>query len=136
VAFNIQRAMATYRKVNGDSKVPTIVNVRDVLEFATVSGAANAGLLSKIGTITPGKEADIVTIRTDDINLYPSNHAIGTVVGAADIRNIDTVIIGGKVRKFRGKMTGLSMEKFRQLVDESRNYLFAKAGYKLDVFSS
>jgi 5-methylthioadenosine/S-adenosylhomocysteine deaminase len=136
VAFNIQRAMATYRKVNGDSKVPAIVNVRDVLEFATVSGAANAGLVGKIGTITPGKEADIVTIRTDDINLYPSNHAIGTVVGAADIRNIDTVIIGGKVRKFRGKMTGLSMEKFRQLVDESRNYLFAKAGYKLDVFSS
>jgi len=119
VAFNVQRAMATYRKVNGDSKAPALVNVRDVLEFATISGAANAGLLSKTGTITPGKEADIVTIRTDDINLYPSNHAIGTVVGAADIRNIDTVIIGGKVRKFRGKM-GVNMEKLRQLVDESR----------------
>jgi cytosine/adenosine deaminase-related metal-dependent hydrolase len=136
VAFNVQRAMATYRKVNGDTKAPSGVNVRDVLEFATVSGAANAGLLSKIGTITPGKEADIVMIRTDDINLYPSNHAIGTVVGAADVRNIDTVIIGGKIRKFRGKMTGVSMEKFRQMVDESRSYLFNKAGYKLDVFSS
>jgi 5-methylthioadenosine/S-adenosylhomocysteine deaminase len=136
VAFNIQRAMVTYRKVNGDSKAPALVNVRDVLEFATGSGASNAGLLGKTGTLTPGKEADIVMIRTDDINLYPSNHAIGTVVGAADIRNIDTVIIGGKVRKFRGKMTGVSMEKFRQLADESRSYLFAKAGYKLDVFSS
>src|SRR5262245_27282352 len=134
VAFNVQRALATYRKVNGDSKAPGIVNVRDVLEFATISGAANAGLLSKTGTITPGKEADIVTIRTDDINLYPSNHAIGTVVGAADIRNIDTVIIGGKVRKFRGKMS-VNMEKFRQLADESRNYLFAKAGYKLNILS-
>ena len=74
-------------------------------------------------------------IRTDDINLYPSNHAIGTVVAAADIRNIDTVIIGGRVRKLRGKMMGVNMEKFRQLADESRNYLFAKAGYKLDIFS-
>ena len=88
------------------------------------------------GTLSPGKEADIVMIRTDDINVYPSNHAIGTVVNAADVRNIDTVIIGGKIRKFRGKMAGINMEKFRQLADESRNYLFAKAGYKLDIFSS
>src|SRR5438105_14417665 len=112
------------------------MNGRDVLEFATVSGASNAGLLHKCGTLTPGKEADIVIIRTDDINVYPSNHAIGTVVAAADIRNIDTVIIGGKVRKFRGKMAGVNMDKFRQLADESRNYLFDKAGYKLDIFSA
>jgi len=136
VAFNIQRAMATYRKANGDTNAPPIVSVRDVLECATVSGAANAGLLGKCGTLTPGKEADIVMIRTDDINLYPSNHAIGTVVAAADVRNIDTVIIGGKVRKFRSKLVGVNMEKFRQLADESRNYLFGKAGYKLDIFSS
>jgi len=75
-------------------------------------------------------------VRTDEINVYPSNNAIGTVVAAADIRNIDTVIIGGKVRKFRGNLIGINMEKFRQLADESRNYLFAKAGYKLDIFSS
>jgi 5-methylthioadenosine/S-adenosylhomocysteine deaminase len=136
VAFNIQRALATNRRSNGDAKAPAIVSVRDVLECATVNGAANAGLLDKCGTLTPGKEADIVMIRTDDINLYPSNHAIGTVVAAADIRNIDTVIVGGKIRKFRGKMPGLNMEKFRQLADESRNYLFSKAGYKLDIFSS
>ena len=136
VAFNIQRAMATYRKANGDTNAPPIVSVRDFLECATVSGAANAGLLGKCGTLTPGKEADIVMIRTDDINLYPSNHAIGTVVAAADARNIDTVIIGGKVRKFRSKLVGVNMEKFRQLADESRNYLFGKAGYKLDIFSS
>ena len=101
-----------------------------------MSGAANAGLSDKCGTLTPGKEADIVMIRTDDINLYPSNHAIGTVVNAADVRNIDTVIIGGKLRKRAGRLVGLSMEKFRQLADESRSYLFKQAGYKLDIFSS
>ena len=57
------------------------------------------------------------------------------IVAAADVRNIDTVIIGGKIRKFRGKMIGVNMEKFRQLADESRNYLFGQAGYKLDIFS-
>ena len=135
VAFNIQRAMATYRRSTGDANAPAMVSVRDVLECATVNGALNAGLLDKCGTLTPGKEADIVMIRTDDINLYPANHAVGTVVAAADVRNIDTVIIGGKIRKLRGKMVGINMDKFRQLADESRNYLFAKAGYKLDIFS-
>jgi 5-methylthioadenosine/S-adenosylhomocysteine deaminase len=136
VAFNVQRAMATYRKANGDRQPPALVGVRDVLECATVSGAANAGLSDTCGTLTPGKEADIVMIRTDDINLYPSNHAIGTVVNAADVRNIDTVIIGGKLRKRAGRLVGLNMEKFRQLADESRSYLFTQAGYKLDIFSS
>ena len=106
VAFNIQRAMATYRRSNGDAERAGPVGVRDVLECATVGGAACAGLLDKCGTLTPGKEADIVIIRTDDINLYPSNHAIGTVVAAADTRNVDTVIIGGRVRKLRGRMVG------------------------------
>ena len=56
-------------------------------------------------------------------------------MAAADVRNIDTVIIGGRIRKLRGRMAGVNMEKFRQLADESRNYLFTKAGYKLDIFS-
>src|SRR5262245_17428328 len=135
VAFNIQRALATNRTANGDKSAPAPVSARDVLECATVNGAANAGLLGKCGTLAPGKEADIVMIRTDDINLYPSNHAIGTVVAAADIRNIDSVIIGGKIRKFRGRMPGVNMDRFRQMADESRAYLFMRAGYKLDIFS-
>ncbi len=136
VVFNIQRAFATNRKVNGDANPPRPVNVRDVLECATVNGAACAGLLDKCGTLTPGKEADIVMIRTDDVNLYPSNNAVGTVVAAADTGNVDTVIIGGAIRKFRGKMTRVNLSKFRQQVDESRSYLFEKAGYQLDIFSA
>lgn len=135
VAFNVQRAMATYRRAHGEAKAPALVGVRTVLECATVGGAACAGLLDRCGTLTPGKEADIVMIRTDDINLYPANHAIGTVVLAADTRNVDTVIVGGRVRKLRGRMAGVNMEKFRQMADESRNYLFKQAGYTLNVFS-
>jgi 5-methylthioadenosine/S-adenosylhomocysteine deaminase len=135
VAFNVQRAMATYRRANGDAKAPAPVGVRTVLECATVGGAACAGLLDRCGTLTPGKEADVVMIRTDDINLYPSNHAIGSVVLAADTRNVDTVIIGGRIRKLRGRMAGVDMNKFRQMADESRTYLFARAGYTLDILS-
>jgi 5-methylthioadenosine/S-adenosylhomocysteine deaminase len=136
VVFNIQRAYATNRKVTGDPNPPKLVNVREVLECATVNGAACAGLSAKCGSLSPGKEADIVMIRTDDFNLYPSNNAYGTVVAAADIKNVDTVIIGGVIRKAGGKMLGVNWAKLRAQIDESRNYLFQKAGYKLDIFSA
>jgi 5-methylthioadenosine/S-adenosylhomocysteine deaminase len=136
VVFNIQRAFATNRRVNGDPNPPKLVNVREVLECATVNGAACAGLAARCGTLTPGKDADIVMIRTDDINLYPSNNAIGTVVAAADIKNVDSVIIGGVIRKSGGKMIGVNWPRLRQQIDESRSYLFEKAGYKLDIFSA
>jgi 5-methylthioadenosine/S-adenosylhomocysteine deaminase len=136
VVFNIQRAFATNRRVNGDANPPKLVNVREVLECATVNGAACAGLSPKCGALSPGKEADIVMIRTDDINLYPSNNALGTVVAAADIKNVDTVIIGGVIRKSGGKMIGVNWPVLRAQIDESRNYLFQKAGYNLDIFSA
>jgi cytosine/adenosine deaminase-related metal-dependent hydrolase len=135
VAFHIQRAVATNRKLNGDTNPPAPVSVRDVLACATVNGAACAGLSDKIGTLAPGKEADIVMIRTDAINLYPSNNALGTVVAAADRSNVDTVIIGGRVRKYRGRVVGLDMVSLKAMIDESRNHLFTAAGYRPDIFA-
>ena len=109
VALYIQRAVAQNRKFSGDQNPPKPLMVRDVLHCATMGGAHCAGLDDKIGSLTPGKEADLLMIRTDDINLYPSNNAIGTVVQAAERSNIDTVIIGGRVRKYRGRVVGLDM---------------------------
>jgi cytosine/adenosine deaminase-related metal-dependent hydrolase len=63
-----------------------------------MAGARCAGLDDKVGSLAPGKDADLLMIRSDDINLYPSNNALGTVVQAAESSNIDTVIIGGRVR--------------------------------------
>jgi cytosine/adenosine deaminase-related metal-dependent hydrolase len=134
-AFHIQRAVATNRKLNGDANPPAPVSMRDVLTCATVNGAACAGLSDKIGTLAPGKEADIVMIRTDAINLYPSNNALGTVVAAADRSNVDTVIIGGVIRKQHGKLVGVDMARFKKMADESRAYLFGKVGYKPDIFA-
>jgi 5-methylthioadenosine/S-adenosylhomocysteine deaminase len=135
IALYSQRALATSRKLAGDANPPAPVSVRDALRCATVNGAACAGLSDKIGTIAPGKEADLVMIRTDAINLYPSNNAIGTVVAAADRSNVDTVIIGGVLRKAHGRLVGVSMERFRKMADDSRAYLFAKVGYKPDIFA-
>jgi len=131
----MQRALIQNRRFAGEMNLPRPVTVREVLECATINGAACAGLASKIGTLAPGKEADIVMIRSDDINLYPSNNALGTVVQAAERSNIDTVIIGGRVRKQRGQIVGLDMDRLKRMVDESRRHLFAAVNYREDLFA-
>ena len=134
-AMFMQRALVQNRRFGGEQNLPAPVNVRDVLECATVNGATCAGLSAKIGSIGPGKEADIVMIRADDINLYPSNNALGTVVQAADRSNVDTVIVGGRIRKAGGKIVGLDTWRLKRMVEESRSYLFAKVDYKEDLFA-
>ena len=135
VALYVQRAVAQNRKFSGDQNPPKPLMVRDVLHCATMAGAHCAGLDDKIGSLTPGKEADLLMIRTDDINLYPSNNAIGTVVQAAERSNVDTVIIGGRVRKYRGRVVGLDMVSLRAMIDESRSHLFTAVGYRPDIFA-
>jgi 5-methylthioadenosine/S-adenosylhomocysteine deaminase len=135
VALYLQRAVAQNRRFSGDQNPPKPLMVRDVLYCATVSGARCAGLDDKVGSLAPGKEADLLMIRADDINLYPSNNAVGTVVQAAERSNIDTVIIGGRVRKYRGEVVGLDMKRLKAMVEESRNHLFTAVGYRPDVFA-
>jgi cytosine/adenosine deaminase-related metal-dependent hydrolase len=135
VALSLQRALAQNRRFAGDQNPPKPLMTRDILYCATMGGAHCAGLDDKIGSLKVGKEADLLVIRTDDINIYPSNNAIGTVVQAAERSNIETVIIGGRVRKYQGKVIGLDMNRLKEMVDESRAHLFAAVGYRPDIFA-
>jgi cytosine/adenosine deaminase-related metal-dependent hydrolase len=135
MAFYIQRAVAQNRRFQGDQNPPKPLMVRDVLHCATTGGAHCAGLDDKIGSLTPDKQADVLVIRSDDLNLYPPNNAVGTVVQAADRGNVDTVIIGGRVRKQGGKVLDLDMAKLKSMVDESLSHLFTAVGYHSDIFA-
>ena len=72
---------------------------RDVLELATIQGARACGLEALTGSLTPGKEADIVLIDTDSLNLMPLNNPHGVVVECAHAGNVDTVMVAGKIVK-------------------------------------
>jgi cytosine/adenosine deaminase-related metal-dependent hydrolase len=136
VALYVQRSGSFNRKYKGEPNAPEPITMRDVLEFATVQGARANGLLDKCGTLTPGKEADVVLIRSDEINNMPLNNAIATVVSGADRSNVDTVIIGGKLRKFRGNLLDVDMQKVRRLVHESRDGIVARSGHKFDEITA
>jgi cytosine/adenosine deaminase-related metal-dependent hydrolase len=135
VAFFVQRALARNAVFKGEPNPPAPIGIRDILEFATVRGAACCGLSNKIGTLTPGKEADIIVIRTNDVNTFPLANAVGTVVQAANIGNIDTVIIGGNIRKWKGRLVGVNFERVKRMVLESRAYLYQARGMTLDVLA-
>ena len=135
VVLNIQRMLAHNRAFKGDANAPAPISAREVLDFATVQGAKANGLDSKCGTLTPGKEADIVVIRADDINVLPLNNAVGTVVLGADSRNVDTVFVAGQPRKWRGRLAEHEVASVRSMVIESRDWLVAESGIDFDVMS-
>jgi 5-methylthioadenosine/S-adenosylhomocysteine deaminase len=105
------------------------------LRYATIEGARANGLESKSGSLTPGKEADIVLVDASSLNAMPLNNAVGTVVSGSDSRNIDTVFIGGNVRKWRGRVLGFDPGKLNEALTKSRDYLFEKSKYPFDIFS-
>ena len=101
-----------------------------MLEFATIEGARAYGLESKIGTLTPGKEADIILLRTDRVNVMPINNAVGAVVTSMGPQNVDTVLIAGKVMKRNGQLAGVDFNRLARLGDEARDRLYSNANVK------
>lgn len=97
---------------------------RDAVAFATVEGARANGLLHKVGTLTPGKEADLIVLRTDSPGMYPVNNPYGAIVYSAHPGVVDTVMVAGNLVKRGGQFVQQDMERLRRLAYETRDYLF------------
>ncbi|WP_010188570.1 amidohydrolase family protein [Sphingomonas sp. PAMC 26605] len=135
-AFFLQRAIAQSRRHAGDQAAPTPATVGDILKAATINGAHAAGLENRTGSLSPGKQADIILIRTTDINVFPTNNVVGTIVQAADRSNVDTVMVAGTIRKANGRLLGVDLKKLEREVCHSLEYLFEAAGYEPDIFAA
>ena len=77
---------------------------RDALSWVTTGAAKIAGLDREVGSLTPGKQADIVMLRADDMNMMPAHDLVGCVVMQASPANVDTVMIAGRIVKRNGKL--------------------------------
>jgi cytosine/adenosine deaminase-related metal-dependent hydrolase len=116
--------------------VPAPLTTRDVLRFATLNGAKGLRLDSKVGSLTPGKEADIIILDATALNVAPLNHVPNAVVSLMDRTNVETVIVAGKVRKWKGRLLGVDLPHLRRQLEASRDYIFAKANVPQDLFRS
>ena len=135
-AFALQRAMANERIIKGDADAPALMSCRDALEFATVNGARVAHLDSRIGSITPGKEADLVFLATNRINTFPLNNVPGAIVTLMDTSNVEHVLIAGKVVKWRGQLVNVDLDRLWQQAQAASDAILARASYKRDLFGS
>jgi len=100
----------------------------DVLEMATVNGARALGIADKVGTLAPGKRADIVLVRSSDLNMAPLGEVHSALARVATVANVDTVIIDGRVLKRGGKLVGIDAAAVVREAEESSNDLRRKAG--------
>jgi cytosine/adenosine deaminase-related metal-dependent hydrolase len=128
-ALALQRGAVHARGLAGEDKLSSLLSSRDVLEFATIEGAKANALDHKVGTLTPGKDADFILLRADRLNVMPINDPIGAVVTAMDTSNVDSVFVAGRALKRNGELVNVDLERIRRLAYESRDYVIAKSGY-------
>jgi cytosine/adenosine deaminase-related metal-dependent hydrolase len=115
-----------------NGQIPAPLTTRDVLRFATINGAKGLGLDGKTGSLTVGKEADIIILDATSLNVAPLNQVPGAVVSLMDRTNVETVIVAGKIRKWKGtlldNLTGAPMDLtgLRKQLEATRDYLFTQ----------
>jgi 5-methylthioadenosine/S-adenosylhomocysteine deaminase len=107
----------------GSEGEPQLLSSREVLEFATIDGARVCGLEDRTGSLTPGKQADVVVVRCDHSNTYPIIDPVSTVVLQADTRNVETVIVAGEILKRDGRLLGGDLRHARDLAASSLEHL-------------
>jgi 5-methylthioadenosine/S-adenosylhomocysteine deaminase len=113
--------------LDGNTPTPDLISSRQVLRWATLDGAKVAGIADRTGSLTPGKKADIVIIDTKAPNVAPVIDAVGAVVCAADVSNVRTVMVDGRIVKQDGKLIH-ELSGPRRLVEASRDFLVGSFG--------
>lgn len=111
VALGIQRSLdnVAFREAHGGIPPTTTVPVIEALSWVTVEGARMLGQLDRIGTLAAGKQADLVLVRADELNMQPVHDAVASVVFQASLANIDSVMVAGRWKKRHGRLLGVDL---------------------------
>lgn len=131
VLQTIQRGLSFQAEFGGEAAVPPRYGARDALRAATVGGAINAGLSSRIGTLAPGKKADLVVLDLDQVTTKHFGSLVGTVVNFAGPSNVDTVFVDGVAKKWGGALVGTDYTALVGDAENSREYLLSQYGTDL-----
>lgn len=133
--ITLQRMWANEAALSGAQDYPDLMQCMDAIRHATMGGAEGLGLAGKVGSLTPGKEADIILLDANAINVAPLNNAPGAVVTLMERTNVDTVMVAGRILKWQGTLLGFDVDRLRQELEASRDYLFEAAGVERDLFA-
>jgi cytosine/adenosine deaminase-related metal-dependent hydrolase len=101
-AMRVAVGLEAARKADAEALSP-----RRVLELATIEGARALGLDDVTGSLTPGKRADVIVVRTDHLNMAPVVDPAIAIVHAAQPANVDMVLVDGRILKRNGNLTAV-----------------------------
>lgn len=101
---------------------------RQALGWATVDSAAALHLEDRVGSLTPGKQADVIMIRTTDLNLFPVHDPLLSVVFQAGAGNVDSVLVAGEFRKRDGKLLFDDLPAKMAALKESGHRILTETG--------
>ena len=138
VALSHQRSLdnALSRAETGKIPETSTIPAREALSWITVEGARMLGMLDRIGTVTPGKQADLVLIRADALNVWPVHDPVATVVMQASLANIDSVMVAGEWRKKDGKLRFGNLDRVKEELLRSGSRILAELGWRPDMQQS
>ncbi|HSP59114.1 MAG TPA: amidohydrolase family protein [Halomonas sp.] len=117
MALGMQRSLDNdaSRREQGSIPDTSTIRTREALEWITIDGARALGLDARIGSLTPGKQADIVLLDTALLNMQPVSDPISSVVMQASLANVDSVMVAGEFHKRNGKLLEDVEDGIRQL---------------------
>ncbi len=106
---------------NGRNQMPASLDltVRDALGWGTANGAHAIGREHQLGSLTPGKQADLVVIGGERLNMTPMADPVGCVVSQANASNVIHVLVAGRVVKRDGRLVIADLGRAASLAGES-----------------
>jgi cytosine/adenosine deaminase-related metal-dependent hydrolase len=104
---------------NGRKQSEFALPARTALEMATMGGARDLRIADKVGSLTPGKRADLIMVRTDALNMAPFTEPVHMIVQSAHPNNVDTVFVDGRILKRHGQLTAIDVPRVMREAKES-----------------
>jgi cytosine/adenosine deaminase-related metal-dependent hydrolase len=134
MALEHQRALdnAECRAATGGIPATSTIPAREALGWITIEGARMLGMQDRLGSLAPGKQADLVFIRADALNLWPVHDPVATVVMQANLANVDSVMIAGQWRKRDGKLLYGDLHRVKSELLRSASRILGELGWHAD----
>ena len=117
-------------RLHGAAPPNVSITCRQALEWATINGAKMIRQDHRIGSLTPGKQADIALLRADDLTVFPVHDPISSVVTQAGVANVDTVFIAGRAMKRNGKLLAEGLPGKKAMLRRSAERIVADFGLR------
>jgi cytosine/adenosine deaminase-related metal-dependent hydrolase len=103
------------------------LTTKKLVQMATIGGAIDLGLADRTGSLTPGKRADLILVRTTDSNMSPVGDPYDALVQLAMPSNVDTVVVDGRILRQKSQFTVLDHEKVTRDASDALAGLIARA---------